>query len=724
LARRKSNRRPRKHTGTARDSGGTRAGSGSREAPRGKSRPAVTRVRGPQGADGPEGGPPSSSTGAPRRLTRRERAALQSARARAQGPSRKAARAERETEENVLQGHLAWPVPALLALAFLWRVFYLLEFEKTVLFEGLVLDEANYHAWARAIASGDILGHGPFTSNPLAPYAIGLVYALLGPDLWTLRIVQAAVDTLTCYLIFRTTLHLFGRRPAMVALVLAAIYGPMIFSAGNLVATVWVLALVSGTLMLLTHPHRGTRHMVVAGVLFGLAVLGRPNLVLMLPFLPAAAHLGRKSFAWQPVLRSTAMWLLGAAVVLTPVAVRNGVEGGAWSPLPEHGGVNFWIGNNPDADGFFKTPRGSGLAGGQKSLVKSSISVAEKAVGHSLTASEASAWWRRRAMEFMVDQPGKAAELAFRKLVYSLNAYEKPLETNYYFAKSYSWLLRWATVGFGLVGGLGLAGFVLRRKQWRRQAVLLLYGGAYLASLVMTFVSMRYRLPLVLAFFPMAGCTVADLWDRVAERDWKRAAVPSVAATVGLAITNVPLPTINIDHDLAHTHFMLGNLAQDRKDWKEALKQHRTAVELYPEWGGYYNNLGLAYLRVGQPEEAVETLKKAVELGYGSRRVYRNLGKAYRALGRLDEAVEAFQKALEHSPRHFRTHLAIADLLARQGRYDEARAMYEKALTLAHKEKSRRLVQERLSRLERMEHFEASSQRSDGTGAGGRNQEP
>ncbi len=599
-----------------------------------------------------------------------------------------------------MKDHLSWVVLALLALAFFWRILYLLEFRETVFFQGLVLDEANYDAWARDIAAGNILGDGPFTSNPLAPYLIGLVYAVVGRDLWWLRVVQAGVDTATCYFTFRIALHLFGRRSALVALGLAALYGPMIFLAGNLVATVWVLAFASFALMQLTHPQPRTWRHVAAGAAFGLATLGRPNLVLMLPFLPAVALLRTMNLSLRTVARPTLLWAAGLALVLGPVGVRNALEGGGLSPLPAHGGVNLWIGNNPGADGFFKTPRGSGLAGGQKSLVSSSIRVAEKAVGHRLTAAESSAWWRQRALRYIFDHPGDALGLAWRKLVYGVNRYEKPLETDYYYAKTYSRLLRWPTVGFGLVCGFALAAVWLRRQDWRRWALLVVYAGIYLFSMVLTFVSMRYRMPVVVALFPLAGVAMTELWDQARSRDWRRTARSAAAVAVGLGVANYPLQVVNIDHDIAHTHFMLGNLAQDRKDWQEALKHHREAVTLYPEWGGYYNNLGLAYLHVGQPEKAVETLNKAIALEYGSRRVYRNLGKAYRALGRYEDAIAAFRKALEHSPRHFRTHLDLAALLEKTGQIEAARQAYRKALSLTKKEKNRKFVEQRLSRLD------------------------
>lgn len=56
---------------------------------------------------------------------------------------------------------------ALLGVALTLRLVYLLEFRSSPFFHSLILDEEHYDRWARVIASGDLLGRGAFTANPL-----------------------------------------------------------------------------------------------------------------------------------------------------------------------------------------------------------------------------------------------------------------------------------------------------------------------------------------------------------------------------------------------------------------------------------------------------------------------------------------------------------------------------------------------------------------------------
>ena len=44
----------------------------------------------------------------------------------------------------------------------------------------------------------------------------------------------------------------------------------------------------------------------------------------------------------------------GLVLALLPVAIRNYAVAGDWSPASSHGGLNFYIGNNANADGTYR----------------------------------------------------------------------------------------------------------------------------------------------------------------------------------------------------------------------------------------------------------------------------------------------------------------------------------------------------------------------------------
>jgi len=55
----------------------------------------------------------------------------------------------------------------------------------------------------------------------------------------------------------------------------------------------------------------------------------------------------------RKTLLRAAMLVAGLLVALGPVAVRNRVVSGEWILVSSHGGLNFYIGNNADADGTY-----------------------------------------------------------------------------------------------------------------------------------------------------------------------------------------------------------------------------------------------------------------------------------------------------------------------------------------------------------------------------------
>ena len=90
---------------------------------------------------------------------------------------------------------------------------------------------------------------------------------------------------------------------------------------------------------------------------------------------------------WRPPIAVAA----GIAIALVPVTVRNYVVSGDLSPVSSHGGLNFYIGNNAEADGTYHMVSGitPSIAGQQNDARR----VAEEAVGRTLEDAEVSAYF-------------------------------------------------------------------------------------------------------------------------------------------------------------------------------------------------------------------------------------------------------------------------------------------------------------------------------------------
>ena len=84
-----------------------------------------------------------------------------------------------------------------------------------------------------------------------------------------------------------------------------------------------------------------------------------------------------------------ALFTAGVLLALVPVTARNVAVAGEWSPVSSHGGLNFYIGNNPQADGTYSGVPGitPNIAGQQEDARR----VAEHAEGRPLSDGEVSA---------------------------------------------------------------------------------------------------------------------------------------------------------------------------------------------------------------------------------------------------------------------------------------------------------------------------------------------
>jgi tetratricopeptide (TPR) repeat protein len=88
------------------------------------------------------------------------------------------------------------------------------------------------------------------------------------------------------------------------------------------------------------------------------------------------------------------------------------------------------------------------------------------------------------------------------------------------------------------------------------------------------------------------------------------------------------------------------------KEFAAAIADCHRAIDLDPEFGAPYNDIGAYYLEMGEFEDAIPWLHMALKARRYESYCYPhfNLGRAFEAQGRLDLALEHYQKALLENP--------------------------------------------------------------------------
>ena len=126
----------------------------------------------------------------------------------------------------------------------------------------------------------------------------------------------------------------------------------------------------------------------------------------------------------------------------------------------------------------------------------------------------------------------------------------------------------------------------------------------------------------------------------------------------------------------------LGNALRRQGKLPEALAAHQKALQLNPNDAEAYVGIGNVLNTQGKQQEALACYKKALQLNPKLATAYNGLGIALRGQKKLDEAVAAYQKAIELNPKYATAYNNLGNALSDQKKLDEAVAAYQKALTL------------------------------------------
>lgn len=133
-------------------------------------------------------------------------------------------------------------------------------------------------------------------------------------------------------------------------------------------------------------------------------------------------------------------------------------------------------------------------------------------------------------------------------------------------------------------------------------------------------------------------------------------------------------------HILAETYYYLGNVARERKEYKEAISYYQKSIKIDPEFSEAYYNLGKVYAVNGQSKEALEAFIRARELNPQDMDTYLNIGVELSNQGKRKEALEMYERALALNPNSYVVYSNIGVEYTLLGDYEKAITYHKKAL--------------------------------------------
>jgi tetratricopeptide (TPR) repeat protein len=414
-----------------------------------------------------------------------------------------------------------------------------------------------------------------------------------------------------------------------------------------------------------------------------LAVLDRTNLLV---FVAAAVPLFLvyvKRLGWRRVV---AYFAPIAAIVLA-VTLRNGVVGGDFVLVSSQGGLNFYLGNSPTAAGVYWN-LGGVYEGNPAALNRDAATrIAERHLGRPLKPSDVQRWFLVRGFAWLGACPGDAARLYWRKLRLLTNDYEISLNVDFYFTRFSSFFHRAPLPWFGFVLSFGVIGLA---AGWRKSPFARTAGAlfiiSYALSVLVFFVSARYRLPMVPILIAFAGAGLVlwyDLWRRWR---WPSAAALTAAAVALGSFSLWPVKGIRHDVPFGQAYYQLGKFYFEEGKYREAVSYLNKSAARAPAFYQAFLMLGVAYVKLGQTETALDAFRQGTMAAPDVAETHYNYGVALGRAGRFGEAVPPLYRAVALEPDYAAAWVQLGEVFIALADYRRAESAYRRAVEILPEE--------------------------------------
>ena len=148
---------------------------------------------------------------------------------------------------------------------------------------------------------------------------------------------------------------------------------------------------------------------------------------------------------------------------------------------------------------------------------------------------------------------------------------------------------------------------------------------------------------------------------------------------------------LSLDPQAAEVLAAQARVSYSKKEWDQAVRYAKLAIERKADCEGAYNILGRALFASDRSEEAAQLIDRALEANGDDYNVYVPYGNVLRRLGRAQteeyralrsRMMGVLEKQLETVPEDVRARILLANLYAEFGRADDAIRQVETAVTL------------------------------------------
>jgi 4-amino-4-deoxy-L-arabinose transferase-like glycosyltransferase len=510
------------------------------------------------------------------------------------------------------------------------------------------IDTKTYDDLAQTILAGDwLLSSVPIHyMGPLYAYFLAVVYGIFGHHYEAAHAAQYFLGAASAAIIFLAARLWFSNRVAFFAGLIPALSATLIVYEGYLLPESLIFFLAALIILVTGLARRNpTRwwYWLLLGFILGFTAIQRANILLCTFGIVFWIAFGFNEHILRRRSISIVLFITGIVLAITPVTLHNRIAGGQWTLITSNGPANFYIGNGVEANGGFHPGP-----------------IFEQ---HSKEVAAGTTTWMELLIDDIKSDPSRWAALMLKKTYLFWAAYDPPDNFNYELYKQFTPLTRSGQLPYYLVVALGFAGMI---AAWpRRRFLLELYFFVFLCmiSVVIVFVSGRFRL---LTMAPMSIFAAVALWKMatwIQSNQWRNftAACASVMALLFLlniySLEQFPI-RMNDYFMLARYYDKDGNTAGSIATMQEAVRTFETAPKgdaKFEEMRGTAlffgrSQLARSYIKVARWQDAKRVLELQMQSNNYDDSLALMLVHAYTQLGEKNQAATLARQMLNKYP--------------------------------------------------------------------------
>ena len=574
----------------------------------------------------------------------------------------------------------------LFVIAFIPRLVYLLTIKDNPFFHFPIIDGQTYDDWALNIAQGHWIGNQVFWQAPLYPYFLGIIYSILGHDLFLARLIQILLGSVNCLLIFKIAKSVFNSKVGWIVFLIAAFYGPFLFFDAELLNPVLIiflnLSLILVLFSFLNSPNK--TKLFLAGIILGLSSITHGLVIVFLPFAIfwIVTVLLRNKWSTRKIVNYSLSLVIGFLLVISVTTIRNLLVGKELVWISSNSGINFYIGNNPDYERTISIRPGIEW----EELIQRPMQQGF------MKPSERSSFFWREAFSYIIHQPFSYLNLLLKKFLLILDGYEIKRNQDMYLFRDYSFVLRFLLFKwviyfpFGVLLPLSLTGMIIF---WRdrsksdpkdsKPTLILYFIFSQVLALLFFFICDRYRIPLIPFLIIFAGFGLYRLYEMLKSKAYKSLFVFLSIFLVFLFISNIRrhAPTAK---DQAEEHYNLGMVYGRQGKFDLAIEEYNQAITFQPDHLMAHFNTALLYQKENRMEEAEDEYQLVIKILPQAALAYNNLGLIYEGKGDRVKAEELYTEASRFHPLLPDPLYNLGNLYAKEGKYPQAMEKYDSCL--------------------------------------------